>query len=143
MRPSPLAPLATLALLGLLALAAGCGGSSGGDGDPSSPTNPSANVVTVEVLDFQYSPKSVRVAPGTTVRWVMRGSDPNHTVTHTNGAFDSGTALATAGAVFQHTFGGNDNGKTFEYGCAAHRACCLMQGSVLVGTDAPAPGPGY
>ncbi|HUP42909.1 MAG TPA: metal-binding protein, partial [Thermoanaerobaculia bacterium] len=75
------------------ALAAGgvlvaCGGGGGGGGtptDPNPPSNPS--VVTVELNEFAYEPRSVTIQPGQTVRWVMRGSDPTHTVTAIDGAF--------------------------------------------------------
>jgi plastocyanin len=122
----------------VLALAAACGGGGGGGG-PTGPTP--AQVVTVTVKEFTFEPKSVRVNPGDTVRWVMQGTDPTHTVSERNGVFDSGAVFTAAGASFERRF--DTAGRTYEYWCSAHRDCCQMQGSVRVGQDAPTPNPGY
>jgi plastocyanin len=117
--------------------------SCGGGGGSSSPTEPQPQpqpqVVTIEVRDNTYSPKSVTIRPGDTVRWVLRGSDLTHTVTALDGAF-SGT-FPQAGMVFERRFDNAD--RTFDYRCQAHADCCQMQGSVRVGTSAPPPRPGY
>lgn len=94
-------------------------------------------------MDNAFSPRSVTVQPGDTVRWVLQGSAVGHTVTDNTGAFDSGMVFNTGGDSYSHTFGIADSGRTFEYQCATHQACCQMQGSVRVGTDAPPPSPGY
>lgn len=114
---------------------AGCrpGGTTGGGG----------NVTVVRVLDNSFSPQRARVQPGETVRWVLAGTAPNHTVTATNSAFDSGLTLQTQGATFERTFSQADDDRTFEYFCVSHRSCCAMQGSVQVGDNAPLPQPGY
>lgn len=134
----------TLMILGLLTacglLVYACGG--GGGGSPTAPS-PSPSVVTVEVNDDFYEPKSITIDPGDTVRWVMNGSNSGHTVTHRDGAFDSGFVFNAAGDSFRRTFGAGDNGKTFEYSCRTHKDCCNMQGSVRVGAGAPDPDPGY
>jgi plastocyanin len=125
-------------------LAAGwlaCGGNGGGS--PTAPNAPAPQAVTVELRDFAFGPRSVTVQPGGTVRWVMRGTDPTHTVTALNGAFDSGPVFTQNGATFTRTFPAAEAGRTFEYRCTAHAACCSMQGSVRVGENAPPPGPGY
>lgn len=135
MRRPPLFFLATLAL------AVAC---SGGGGGGNSPTAPMSNgVVTVEIHDDFFSPKSVTVAPGQTVRWVLVGSDYQHTVTELDGRWDSGFRFTSSGATFAHTFGNGDDGMTFQYYCKTHRGCCQMQGSVRVGSTAPPPPPGY
>lgn len=119
-----------------------CGG--GGDGSPTAPPpTPAPGTRVVQVIDNAYTPQQVVVQPGTTVRWVMRGSDPGHTVTARNGAFDSGFVFHADGDVFEHTFTQADLGSTFEYSCASHQGCCQMQGSVRVGQNAPPPAPGY
>jgi plastocyanin len=132
-----------LAVAGLAALAA-CGG--GGSHTPTAvvPPPPTTNqVITVEVLDNRFEPKSVQIQPGDTVRWVFHGSAPGHTVTAENGAFDSGFAFTQPDATFEHTFTTADADQTFQYRCTSHFLCCMMQGSVRVGAGAPPPAPGY
>lgn len=131
-----------LSLLTLgLGLAACSGGGGGGGGNPAAPPTPGLTIV--EVQDNFFSPRSVDVEPGDTVRWVLRGATLDHTVNERNGAFSSGGALSHSGGTFEHTFTTADTGKTFEYDCNTHQGCCMMQGSVRVGASAPAPSPGY
>jgi plastocyanin len=133
---------AVLALAACITLAA-CGGGGGG-GTPTQPDPPgSPNVITVELNEFAYSPRQLTIEPGQTVRWVLMGSDPSHTVTARDGAFDSGLTFQDTGDVFQRTFSTSEAGQTFEYACASHSDCCDMKGSIRVGENAPAPDPGY
>ncbi len=133
-----------LALTSCALLVACGGGGDGGGGTPTQPPPPGdGSVVTVNLTEFDFSPRQVTIEPGQTVRWVMRGNDPSHTVTARDGAFDSGFAFDSAGATFEHTFTAADDGETFEYACVSHQDCCDMKGSVRVGEDAPAPDPGY
>jgi plastocyanin len=132
--------------LAVCAVLAACGGGGGGGGggtptQPNPPANP--NVVTVNLNEFAFSPRQVTVEPGQTVRWVLQGSDPTHTVTALDGRFNSGTTFGSTGATFQQTFSAADNNQTFEYRCASHADCCDMKGSVRVGANAPQPDPGY
>ncbi len=114
-----------------------------------SPTQPGPMTFTVQVADFSYSPQSVKVNPGDTVRWVLAsGSMTNHTVTDTTDTppFDSG--FLPSGGSFQHTFTATDAGKTFNYLCKTHGGSppapgYNMKGDVRVGASAPPPGPGY
>ena len=103
----------------------------------------SGDVVTIRVVDNAFDPKSSHVQPGDTVEWVFSGSDLRHTATAMDGAWNSGFAFQTNGATFQHRFTAADDGKTFEYFCISHQTCCQMQGSILVGDNAPPPPPGY
>jgi plastocyanin len=80
-----------LAFLLPLLLIFGCSG----DDSTSSPTE--MNTVTVEVHDSFFQPRSVRVNPGTTVRWVLQGSMTNHTTTENNGLWDSGFVFPGTG----------------------------------------------
>lgn len=136
-------PTPWAAVLPVLLMLSACGG-GGGDSSPTAPPDPDPGpAVTVEIHDNFFEPRSVTVEPGTTVRWVRRGELPDHTVTARDGSFDSGFAFGEPGATFEHTFGGAADGRTFEYSCVTHEACCNMKGSVRVGQDAPAPDPGY
>ena len=127
-------------LLGAALAAVACGGGGGYDG-PTSP--PAPQVLTVEVRDTVFSPRSVTVPPGGTVRWIMRGAMPDHTTIEENGLWNSGAVFTANGATFERTFPATEAGRTFQYYCSAHRACCQMQGSVRVGENAPPPPPGY
>lgn len=129
--------MARIRSLAWILLLISCGGGGG-----SSPTEPRVpNVVTIQVKENTYEPRSVTIEPGDTVRWVMAGSDPTHTVTARDGAFDSGTVFTGAGAAFERRF--NAAGVTYEYSCKEHSDCCNMKGSIRVGAAAPPPGNDY
>jgi len=83
------------------------------------------NVVSVSIVDFAFTPKTITVPVGTTVRWTNNGSAP-HTVTSTSSpkAFDSGTL--NSGDTFQHTF---TTAGQFPYRCNIHPS---MTGMVIV-----------
>lgn len=110
-----------------------------GGGDGSSPTSSSGQVVTVEIRDFEFSPKSIVIQPGQTVRWVRRGNDPTHTTTQLEGTWDSGMVFGQDGASFERTFGAQEEGQTFNYSCTSHKETHQMQGSIRVGSSAPPP----
>lgn len=116
-----------------------CGGGGGGGNSPTEPQPRGPQVITIEVRDNSYSPKSVTIQPGDTVRWVLRGNDPTHTATAVDGSFNA--AFAQAGATFERRFDADN--RTFDYSCQSHRGCCQMQGSIRVGENAPRPMPGY
>ena len=124
--------------LACILLLVSCGGGGGYD-SPTAPRGPS--VVTIQVKENTYEPRSVTIQPGDTVRWVMAGSDPSHTVTARNGEFDSGTVFTGNGAAFERTFG--TAGLTYEYSCKEHSDCCNMKGSIRVGDSAPRPSNDY
>jgi plastocyanin len=83
------------------------------------------NVVSVSIVDFAFTPKTITVPVGTTVRWTNNGNAP-HTVTSTSSpkAFDSGTL--NSGDTFQHTF---TTAGQFPYRCNIHPS---MTGTVIV-----------
>ena len=127
-------------ILSLLALLSCGGGSSPTQNNMAPPGG--GGMTTVSVGDNFFSPMSVSVQPGDTVKWVLTGSNMMHTVTDNGGAFDSGMVFTSTGATFQHTFSASDSGKTFNYFCRTHAVCCNMRGSVSVGANAPPPSPG-
>jgi plastocyanin len=114
------------------ACVAGGGGGGGGGG----------NVAQVQVFDNAFSPQRVDIQVGDTVRWVLAGASPSHTVTEANALWDSGLTLPTQGATFERQFSAGENDQTFLYYCRTHQGCCSMQGSVVVG-NGPRPDPGY
>ena len=120
---------------GDLAAASDCHG--GTDGMPT------GEVHVVAIGDNDFDPKRVRLQAGDTVRWVLRGSSASHTTTAMETTWDSGFVFSEIGDFFEHTFDASTNNQTFRYYCRTHQGCCQMQGSVLVGDDAPDPGPDY
>jgi plastocyanin len=70
--------------------------------------------VTVDVVDFDYRPGSVTIAPGDTIQWNFSGDAP-HTVTADDGSFDSGQL--NSGENFSMRF---DEVGTYRYYCTLH-----------------------
>ena len=88
---------------------------------------------TVEVIDDDFDPTTVRVDKGDTVTWNWVGVN-DHSATATPGKkqierFDSGV-LQGIGKTFAHTF---ENEGSFSYICTEHPD--NMRGKVVVGTD--------
>jgi plastocyanin len=97
----------------------------------------SADDVSVNVVDFQFQPKSLQINPGDTVIWNFSQGD--HTSTSRFGQAESwnsrpaGRAANPAGTSFSHTF--NTPGR-YQYICIPHQL--FMEGVVQVGQDAVA-----
>lgn len=89
---------------------------------PPSQTLP-AKSITVVIADFAFSPKTITVAPGTTVTWVNRDSMA-HTVTSVPGGPVS--SQLARGASYSFTF--NTPG-AWNYHCSIHPG---MTGEVIV-----------
>jgi plastocyanin len=101
----------------------------------------SAATVTVTVGNncFCFSPATVTIHPGDTVRWTWSSSGHSSTSGSPgspNGIWDSG--IINQGAVFTHTF--NTVG-SFPYYCTVHGGCCGMLGTVTVANPSPTPTP--
>lgn len=82
-------------------------------------------VVIITASGTDFSPATVTIAPGTTVRWTSTGGD--HTVTP-DGHTEWSSANLPQGASFEHTF--NDVGE-FDYFCIPHQSLG-MTGTVTV-----------
>lgn len=97
---------------------------------PPPPPAPGVAAVTMtQGADFAFSPATLTVPLGTTVRWTNATSAP-HTVTAAS--FDSGTI--PSGGTYSHTF---TQAGTFSYHCAFHPN---MTGTIIVsGTATPPP----
>jgi len=86
-----------------------------------------APVVVVNAIDkVGFRPKTIAVAPGTTVRWVSRGQH-THTVTSRDGLFD---ANLPPGATFSVTF---LRPGVYHYFCRPHERMGMV-GTVIVGS---------
>jgi plastocyanin len=112
-------------------------------GDNSTGNNSGSAVVTISIQDNFFDPRSITIQPGTTVRWVLRGTMPDHTVTANDGAFDSGFRFRNDGDRFERTFTSADVDKIFLYHCETHWVSDEMQGSIRVGQNSPDPPPRY
>lgn len=124
---------------------AACGGSSGTTGvpvnqPPPPPSGPAAQ--TISMIDYAFSPASLTVKAGTTVKWVNNGKT-SHTATSDGGvapAFDSGTLAApgtttdpyggmmtTPGGAYQVTF---STPGTYTYHCTFHGVAGSIPGTM-------------
>src|SRR2546423_8504299 len=79
----------------------------------SSPTAEAAKKVTIKISNFQFTPKEVTIAAGTTIEWIDEAG--NHTVNADDDSFKS--ERLAAGAKYEHTF--NEPG-TYPYYCTFH-----------------------
>ena len=90
----------------------------------------------MRIANLAFDPSAITVPTGTTVAWTNDDAPP-HTVTSTDGVFDSG--ILDPGGSFSFTF--NEPG-TFDYVCQLHPQ---MQGTVTAEGEAvaaaPAPDP--
>jgi halocyanin-like protein len=133
-------------------------GESGGEGDTapdyggyldsvSNFSGPASTVdatgqdsVTVEVGvqanggAYGFGPPAVHVDNGATVQFEWTGEGGGHNVvSQGDGPLDSGSAVASSGVNYEHTF---ESDGVYNYYCAPHQGL-NMKGSVVVGTDYP------
>jgi predicted lipoprotein with Yx(FWY)xxD motif/plastocyanin len=106
----------------------------------ATPTNPTpaptaaaggqaaGQTVKVDLKNFAFAPKTLTVAPGTTVVWT-NGDSAAHTVTADDGSFESGNL--NHGATFKFTF---SKAGTFAYYCTYHggKGGVGMAGQIIV-----------
>jgi plastocyanin len=99
------------------------------------PTNTpgGAPMTDVSVVDFSYSPATINVQQGATVRWTNNGAAPHTVSSVPAGQFESGNM--NSGQTFQFTF--NTPG-TYNYKCAYHSN---MTGTVNVLAPGSTPMP--
>jgi plastocyanin len=114
-------------------LLAACGGADDAEVTPADPAEATSDdaadggsAAQVTILDDdgrRFEPAEVSVAVGDAVTWTHEGGLP-HTVTATDGAFDSGTLAG--GDTFAFT---PEEAGTFDYVCSIHPE---MTGTVTV-----------
>ena len=90
-------------------------------------TAPVQEKATVKISSFKFEPKTLTIAPGTTVEWVNDGG--RHSVVADNGSFKSD--VLKQGDKFEHKF---DKAGTFAYHCEFHgeKGGKDMAGSIVV-----------
>src|SRR4029079_16769734 len=79
----------------------------------SSVTSPPLQKATVKVTSFNFEPKVLTVAPGTTVEWVNDGG--RHSIEADDGSFKS--EALKQGDKFEHKF---DKAGKYAYHCEFH-----------------------
>lgn len=82
----------------------------------SSDTEVAEGNVTVNISDFEYSDKNLKIKAGTTITWVNQDLDRHDVTPDQNGSFD-GSELLGKGDSYSHTF--NSPG-VFAYHCSLH-----------------------
>jgi plastocyanin len=100
--------------LALVTATLACGGystptSPTGGGQMSSP--PPAGSVAVNIQDFRFSPATVTIKAGTTVRWTNNGPS-GHTTTSDSGVWESAVLNAPQGGG---VYGGGSAAGTFDF----------------------------
>jgi len=96
----------------------------------SASASPNAATQSVAVASFAFTPVSLTINIGDSVKWT--NSDPaTHTVTSDTGAFNSTLQPSSGTFTFQFASAG-----TFAYHCAVHPS---MTGSIIVRSAATAP----
>ena len=119
-------------MVGTITVGTGTGGAAPTATPTATPAPPPPAVPgSVQIIDYDYSPKELSVAPGASVRFLNVGAK-KHTVTATDGSFDSG--LMSAGDAYSHTF---NSAGSFQYYCDLHPD---MVGTVTVSDSASAGG---
>jgi plastocyanin len=91
------------------------------------PAPAAAQDVTVEIVDFAFSPGSLEIEAGTTVTWVNNGA-ANHTATGDGGTFDTGTIAPGGSASITFSQPG-----TYSYICTIHPSMTAV--IVVIGGD--------
>jgi plastocyanin len=115
-----------------LLLAASLSACGGGDSAPTTPTGggqgsnpPPAGTIAVTIQDFSFSPATLTIKAGTTVRWTNQGPSA-HTSTSDTGAWNSGTlANPSGGGGYGSSPGGTFDFNftqpgTYSYHCSLH-----------------------
>jgi amicyanin len=92
----------------------------------ASPTQ-QPTTVEVDIVDFAYSPATLTVKAGTTVKWTNRDSAPHDVVARQSSPNAPDSNLLSKGETYSFTF--NVPG-TYEYFCTPHAS--FMDGTVVV-----------
>lgn len=92
-------------------------------GTTATPPKPSGGTVQVDIKGFAFVGQTVRIAPGTTIRW-KNFDTAKHTVTSDTGAFNSG--IMSKDQTFSYKFAKEG---TYKYKCALHPE---MTGEIVV-----------
>jgi plastocyanin len=94
--------------------------------------------IPVSIVDFAFSPDSVQLNPGDSVKWTNNGTYTHTSTSGVNGVWDSlwDSGNLANGATYVHGF---PAGGKFRYFCRHH---ANMKGVVVVGTTGVSETPG-
>jgi plastocyanin len=92
-----------------------CAGLGGWDAE-SAPITDGANVVIVKIGNFTYEPQTLKVKPGTQIKWVNEDDVP-HTVTGSQAGSPLHSSALDTDDSYTVTV---DNVGTYPYFCAIH-----------------------
>ncbi|MBI5287889.1 MAG: hypothetical protein HY873_02825 [Chloroflexi bacterium] len=81
---------------------------------PTATDTPGPNTVPVDTGNYFFSPRTIAVRPGDTIRWINTSNLP-HTSTSLDGLWDSG--IIAPGGYFERTFSAEGS---FNYECELH-----------------------
>ncbi|HEX7091702.1 MAG TPA: cupredoxin domain-containing protein [Longimicrobiales bacterium] len=115
-----------LKLVGVFALTLAAGFACSSDKDDDG-TGPEEGVEVIQMSNRRFTPATLTIEPGTTVRWAK--DDEAHTITPANsnqpGVWQD--VVVEAGEEFEHTF--EVAGQTYDYECQFHEG---MTGRIIV-----------
>ena len=122
------AALGAIVVAAVILIIAGGGDDDGGNDviAEATPVVIDGPAAIVDVVDNDFEPRVVQVAPGTMVTWRWEGSLP-HNVTHDGDAFESDTKES---GEYAFTF---DEPGEYAYTCTVHTG---MDGAVIVASAA-------
>jgi plastocyanin len=108
--------LARVLAIGAFAATVACSGSMPTNPNPGgqTPSPPPSGTVGVTIQDFTFSPASLTIKAGTTVRWTNNGPSA-HTTTSDMGVWSSD--VLSVGGTFDFTF---TQPGTYPYHCSLH-----------------------
>ncbi|MDN3655364.1 cupredoxin domain-containing protein [Ferruginibacter paludis] len=101
-----------------------CSKSNGNSGYNSSPA-PSASADEIQIYNMKFSPATLTVKKGTTVKWKNEDSYAHTATSNDNTTFDTGNIAGGATATYTTTTAG-----TFDYHCTIHGLS--MAGTLVV-----------
>jgi halocyanin-like protein len=127
----------TAGVLGLLGLANVSAAQSQNTDDTTETVDRTGeDAVSVDVgageNNTSFAPADIRISTGTTVVWEWTGNGGNHSVTETDGVFESET-VSEAGHTFTQTF---DTTGSYDYECVPHGDRGMV-GSITVVESTP------
>jgi plastocyanin len=112
-----------LFIAGALLLAA-CGSSTPTMSGSTASSGSSSGGTSITISNFMFSPMSLRVSPGATIK-VTNKDSATHTLTATGGQFDTGNVAQNQ----TKTFKAPSKPGTYHYICSIHQ---YMMGTIVV-----------
>lgn len=106
------------------------------DAPPFQDQSSNETIISVDSTNLRFSPSSVTVTEGETVRFFWSGQALPHNAVEANGVFDSGEPDRNVDYVFTFELGMNG---TYDFVCEPHAALGMV-GQIIV-EPAPTPPP--